>query len=525
MKLNIKKNGILIVDFGSQYSQLIMRRIREINVYCELVSIENFEASFEKLSPYGIILSGSAQSVVLNYTSKICNFIFNCNIPVLGICYGMHLMNFIFGGTIEHSDKREFGYSEIFIKDYCKIFDNIYDGFDKKNTPFLKVWMNHCDKIVNVPKNFKIIALSNFSQIAAIADENKKLYGVQFHPEVTQTIKGKSILKKFVFNICKCKSYWKSTFIIKNIINKIKMKVGKNNVILGLSGGIDSLVTALLLNKAINDKLFCIFIDNGFLRLGESDKIISIFKNKFKLNIIHIYAEDRFLKAISGVCDSELKRKVIGHMFVKIFEEESKKIKNVKWLAQGTIYPDVIESKFLKKGNFSPIKTHHNVGGLPNNIKFKLIEPLKYLFKDEVRKIGYFLKIPSDILYRHPFPGPGLSVRILGEVKKDICDLLRLADSIFIEELHKENLYYTVDQAFAVFLPIFSVGIMGEKRKYDRVISLRAIKSKDFMTATWAKLPSKFLNKVSSRIINEVDGISRVVYDITNKPPATIEWE
>lgn len=525
MVYNIYKYKILVLDFGSQYSKLIVRRIRDIGVYCKMFNYNISKKDVDFFYPSGIIFSGGPDSITKENSRSIPNYFFDLGVPILGICYGMHIISVKFGGKVQNLNEREFGRSKIFIKKKCKLFKDIYDNFNEDGIPFLNVWMSHSDTVIKIPLDFEVIALSDSSKISVIANDKKKIYGVQFHPEVTQTTKGSIILERFVLDICKCKKRWKSKFIINKIIDKIKNKINNDYVVLGISGGIDSLISALLLNKAIGKKLICIFINNGLLRLGEVKEVLSILNKNFNFNIIYISAEKRFLNALAGVCESELKRKIVGNLFIKIFEEEAKKIKNIKWLAQGTICSDIIESSGSNRLNSNTIKSHHNVGCLPIDMKFKLIEPLKDLFKDEVKKIGLYFGLSNHLLNRHPFPGPGLSVRILGEVKKIFCDLLRKSDSIFIEELHKENLYYKLNQAFAVFLPIKSVGVMGDLRKYDWIIALRAIKTIDFMTAEWAKLPLNFLDKVSKRIINEVDGISRVVYDITNKPPSTIEWE
>lgn len=523
MNFNVYKNKILIIDFGSQYSKLIVRRVREIGVYCEIFSCSISERKIKNFSPSGIILSGSPRSVITESIPCIFDYIFKINIPILGICYGMHLMSIKFGGEVKNLNYREFGNSEIFIQKYCKLFNDIKFKVNKKKT--LSVWTSHSDTVIKIPNGFEIIATNQLNQISVIANENKKYYGIQFHPEVTHTLKGNLILRNFILDICGCKKNWKTKFIVKDIIKKIKMKIKNDYVILGISGGLDSLVTALLLHKAIGKQLICVFINNGLLRINEHKEVMLIFSKIFKFNVICISAEDEFLSSLVGINESELKRKVIGRLFIKIFEKEAKKNKKIKWLAQGTVQSDVIESSKSKNVQSFKIKTHHNVGGLPKKMELKLIEPLKKLFKDEVKKIGSYFGLSKKVLNRHPFPGPGLSVRILGEVKKEFCELLRKADSIFFEELIKEKLYYKLDQAFTVFLPIRTIGVMGDKRKYDWVIALRAIKTVDFMTAKWANLPFKFLNKVSNRIVNEVFGVSRVVYDITNKPPATIEWE
>ncbi|BGI50790.1 MAG: glutamine-hydrolyzing GMP synthase [Arsenophonus endosymbiont of Ceratovacuna japonica] len=525
MIANVHEYKILIINFGSQYAQLIARRIREIGVYCELFSSNISEEQIRKFNPNGIILSGSPESTIKQNSPYVVEYIFQAGVPILGICYGMQIMSIQLGGQVEISNKREFGYAKVYIKQSCKLLNNIYDTLSSNNEPVLNVWMSHNDKVTSIPNNFKIIASTDNCQFAIIANEKKRFYGVQFHPEVTHTYQGVNILRRFTLNICCCKSNWTSEKIIEYSVQYLKTQIGSDKIILALSGGIDSSVTALLLNRAVGKQLTCIFVNNGLLRLNESQQIINMFSKKFNLNIIHVSAQDRFLKALSGIYDPELKRKIIGNIFIEIFNEQAIKQTQVKWLAQGTIYPDIIESAISSSNKAHIIKSHHNVGGLPIKMKLKLIEPLKELFKDEVRQMGHELGLPYDILYRHPFPGPGLGVRVLGEVKKEYCDLLHKADSIFIEELHIANLYYKVSQAFTVFLPIQTVSVMGDNRKYDWVISLRAIETIDFMTANWVYLPYDFLNKVSNRIINEVKGISRVVYDISNKPPSTIEWE
>ncbi|WWP02016.1 MAG: glutamine-hydrolyzing GMP synthase [Candidatus Dasytiphilus stammeri] len=525
------KDKILIIDFGSQYTQLIARKIRELRVYSELwrwniVTINKIK----KFKPNGIILSGGPASTTDLNSPKVPDYIFNAGCPVLGICYGMQLMAMQLGGNVNKSDIREFGYAQIKIMKNCTLLDNIQDNFGKKGIPLLDVWMSHGDQITTIPPYFKVIAATINCPIAVMANEEKKFYGLQFHPEVTHTKQGQRILKKFLYDICSCEGLWQPVQILENIKENLRRKIKNDYVILGVSGGIDSYVTAVILHKVIGNHLICVFVDNGLLRMNEAEQVKKMFSNYFSINLITIKAEKVFLQALVGICDPENKRKIIGNLFIDIFNKEAIKIPEIKWLAQGTIYPDVIESssypsdiKDNQKNNV--IKSHHNVGGLPNQLKFGLIEPLKKLFKDEVRQIGLKLNIPYDILYRHPFPGPGLGVRVIGEVKKKYCDLLRHADSIFIEELKHYGLYFKISQAFTVFLPIRSVGIMGDNRKYDWVIALRAVKTIDFMTAEWVHLPYKLLEVVSNRIVNEVPGISRVVYDISGKPPATIEWE
>lgn len=513
---NIHNHKILILDFGSQYTQLIARRIREIGVYCELHPWDMGETEIRQFNPQGIILSGGPESTTLANSPVAPDYVFNAGVPVLGICYGMQTMAMQLGGLTESSDHREFGFAEIEI---CNN-DQLLSGISSPQA----VWMSHGDKVTQLPPNFKVTSATTTCPIASMSDEARQFYGVQFHPEVTHTYCGLDLLTNFVVKICQCPQTWTADNIIEDAVNRIKEQVGDDEVILGLSGGVDSSVTALLLHRAIGDKLHCVFVDNGLLRLNEAEQVMAMFKD-FGLNLIHVNGENRFLEALQGVSDPEAKRKIIGKVFVDIFDEQAHKLPQVKWLAQGTIYPDVIESAQSKTGKAHVIKSHHNVGGLPDYMKLGLVEPLRELFKDEVRRIGLALGLPATMINRHPFPGPGLGVRVLGEVKKEYCDLLRRADAIFIEELHKADYYYKVSQAFTVFLPVKSVGVMGDGRKYDWVISLRAVETIDFMTVHWANLPYDLLGKVSNRIINEINGISRVVYDISGKPPATIEWE
>lgn len=525
MSANIHSQKILILDFGSQYTQLIARRVREIGVYCELWAWDVSEKQIRNFAPDGIILSGGPESVPEANSPRAPQYVFNAGVPVLGICYGMQTMAHQLGGQVQGSDIREFGYAQVELLDAGVLFDKIEDEISAKGNALLDVWMSHGDKVSKVPPGFKTIAQTTSCPHAAMANLEKKFFGVQFHPEVTHTKQGLRMLEHFVMQICGCEKLWTAGAIIEDAVERIKKQVGDDEVILGLSGGVDSSVTAMLLHQAIGKQLTCVFVDNGLLRLHEGQQVMDMFGDHFGLNIIKIDAEERFLDALAGEVDPEKKRKIIGNQFVYVFDEESNKLANAKWLAQGTIYPDVIESAGSATGKAHVIKSHHNVGGLPADMKMGLVEPLRELFKDEVRKIGLELGLPYDMLYRHPFPGPGLGVRVLGEIKKEYCDLLRRADAIFIEELHKADLYHSVSQAFAVFLPVRSVGVMGDMRKYDWVVSLRAVETIDFMTARWAHLPYEFLGRVSNRIINEVNGISRVVYDISGKPPATIEWE
>jgi GMP synthase (glutamine-hydrolysing) len=524
-ELNIHKEKILILDFGSQVTQLIARRVREVGVYCELWAWDVTKEQIQEFAPNGIILSGGPESVTEEGSPRAPQYVFEAGVPVLGICYGMQTMSEQLGGKVQGSDKREFGYAAVDLDNVENaLFKDIIDKVDN-GVNQLEVWMSHGDKVTEVPNGFDVSAHTDSCPIAAIVNNDKKFYGVQFHPEVTHTKSGAKMLENFVKGICGLEGMWTPSTIIDDAVAKIKAKVGNNKVMLGLSGGVDSSVTALLLHKAIGDNLTCVFVDNGLLRLNEGNQVREMFGDKFGLNIVYVDAEDRFLDALKGVSDPEAKRKTIGRVFIDVFADEARKLSDVKFLAQGTIYPDVIESAASKTGKAHVIKSHHNVGGLPDDLKFELVEPLRELFKDEVRKVGLALGLPYDMLYRHPFPGPGLGVRVLGEIKKEYCDLLRQADAIFIEELYKAEWYHKVSQAFVVFLPVRSVGVMGDGRKYDYVVSLRAVETIDFMTAHWAELPYDLLGKVSNRIINEINGISRVVYDISGKPPATIEWE
>ena len=525
MTSNIHNHRILIIDFGSQYTQLIARRIREAGVYCELRDPDISDADIIAYSPRGIILSGGPDSTISDAAPNAPKAVFTCGVPVLGICYGMQIMAKQLGGQVEPSTHREFGYAQIRAHGHSNLLREIQDHTTSEGYGLLDVWMSHGDRVTELPENFKVIASSESAPFSGMADEEKGFYGVQFHPEVTHTIQGQAIISRFLTEICHCDTLWTSEKIIQDSIKTICKQVGNDHVLLGLSGGVDSSVVAALLHKAIGLQLTCVFVDNGLLRENEGDEVMAMFAKNMGLKVIRVDAEQRFLSQLTGVNDPETKRKIIGRIFVEVFEEESNKIKNVKWLAQGTIYPDVIESAAAKTGKAQVIKSHHNVGGLPEHMKLALLEPLRELFKDEVRKLGVALGLPKEMVYRHPFPGPGLGVRILGEVKKEYADLLRKADRIFIEELYNHDLYDKISQAFVVFLPVKSVGVIGDSRRYDYVVSLRAVETIDFMTARWAHLPYSFLGLVSNRIINEVDGISRVTYDISGKPPATIEWE
>lgn len=522
---DIHAHKILILDFGSQYTQLIARRIREIGVYCEIYSCDCSNEEVIAFGAKGIILSGGPESVTAGNTPRAPQAVFEVGVPVFGICYGMQTMTEQLNGKVACSDHREFGYAQVRARGHSKLFIDIEDHTSPEGYGLLDVWMSHGDRVVELPEGFKLIASSDGAPIAGIANEDKDFYGVQFHPEVTHTKQGGRILSRFVLEICGCDALWDSAHIIDESLQTITQRVGSDQVILGLSGGVDSSVVAALLHKAIGVQLTCVFVDTGLLRLNEGDQVMATFARHMGVKVIRVDAEQRYLDALAGKSDPEQKRKIIGNLFVEIFDEEAGKLTDAKWLAQGTIYPDVIESAGAASGKAHLIKSHHNVGGLPENMTLKLLEPLRELFKDEVRKLGTELGLPYDMICRHPFPGPGLGVRILGEVKKQYADLLRQADAIFMDELYKQDLYQTVSQAFAVFLPIKSVGVMGDGRRYDYVIALRAVETIDFMTARWAHLPYDFLGHVSTRIINEVDGISRVTYDISGKPPATIEWE
>jgi GMP synthase (glutamine-hydrolysing) len=512
---NIKTNPIVILDFGSQYTQLIGRRVREMGVYCEIHSFQIDTEELKRLSPCGIILSGGPSTVTEHSHPQAPEWVFASGLPVLGICYGMQTMASQLGGKVASSAVREFGYADVIIHEKSTLFDGI-------ETSSVDVWMSHGDKVTELPVGFQVICGTKHAPIAGMADESRRFYGLQFHPEVTHTPQGLLMLKQFVLTICQAKAEWTFDHIIEQSIQTIQQTVGKENVLLGLSGGVDSSVVAALLHRAIGEQLICVFVDTGLLRLNEADQVMAMFQEHMGITIIHVSAESKFLQALEGVTCPEEKRKIIGRTFIEVFDEEASRLSGIKWLAQGTIYPDVIESA---KGHSEVIKSHHNVGGLPETMNLKLLEPIRELFKDEVRKMGLELGLPYHMVYRHPFPGPGLGVRILGEVKKAYADTLRAADAIFIEELHAADLYQKTSQAFAVFLPVKSVGVMGDGRRYDHVICLRAVETIDFMTAEWARLPWDFLGRVSNRIINEVKGVSRVVYDISGKPPATIEWE
>ena len=521
MHPDIHAHRLLILDFGSQYTQLIARRVREHGVYSEIHPWDISDEDIRAFKPNGVILSGSPESVHFEDGPRVSHLIFELGVPVLGICYGMQTMAAELGGEVESSSHREFGYAEITPKD-SSLLAGLSDGDD---STVLKVWMSHGDRVAAIPPGFKATATSPNSPLAAMEDVSRHFYGVQFHPEVTHTLQGEEILRRFVRDICGCPGDWNAGNIVSDAIDNVREQVGDGKVLLGLSGGVDSSVVAALLHEAIGDQLVCVFVDHGLLRLHEGDQVMETFAEHMKLNVIRVNAADRFFNALEGVSDPEEKRKIIGGQFIEVFDEEAHKLDGIEWLAQGTIYPDVIESAGAKTGKAHVIKSHHNVGGLPDYMRMSLIEPLRELFKDEVRRIGLELGLPRDMIMRHPFPGPGLGVRILGEVKREFAALLQLADDIFINELRKNDLYDKTSQAFAVFLPVKSVGVMGDGRRYDYVVALRAVETIDFMTARWAHLPYEFLEHVSLRIINEIDGISRVTYDISGKPPATIEWE
>lgn len=522
---SIHDHRILILDFGSQYTQLIARRIREIGVYCE---IEPWDVDLDVIQAFGakgIILSGGPETVTGDDAPKAPGLVFDLGVPVLGICYGMQTMAAQLGGKVINADEHEYGYAQVRARGHTELLRDIEDHVTPEGYGLLDVWMSHGDRVDVMPSGFKLMASTESCPIAGMADESKHFYGIQFHPEVTHTKQGLRILERFVSQICGCEKLWTTANIVDDSITRIREQVGSDDVLLGLSGGVDSSVVAALLHKAIGDQLTCVFVDHGLLRHKEGDQVMAMFAQNMGVKVIRVNAEDRFMDKLKGEADPEKKRKIIGHTFIEVFDEESSKLTNVKWLAQGTIYPDVIESAGSKTGKAKVIKSHHNVGGLPEDMALSLLEPLRELFKDEVRKMGVELGLPVDMVYRHPFPGPGLGVRILGEVKKEYADILRLADHIYIEELRKADLYDKTSQAFTVFLPVKSVGVVGDARRYDYVVSLRAVETIDFMTARWAHLPYEFLEKVSNRIINEIPRISRVTYDISSKPPATIEWE
>ncbi|MGK8478177.1 glutamine-hydrolyzing GMP synthase [Stutzerimonas stutzeri] len=522
---DIHAHRILILDFGSQYTQLIARRVREIGVYCELHPWDMSEDDIRAFAPRGIILAGGPESVHEAGSPRAPQAVFDLGVPLFGICYGMQTMSEQLGGKVQGSDVREFGYARVDLVGKSRLFDGIEDHMDDDGVFGLDVWMSHGDKVTEIPAGFHILASTPSCPIAAMGDDARGYYGVQFHPEVTHTRQGGRILSRFILEICGCEALWTPSNIVEDAIAQVRAQVGDANVLLGLSGGVDSSVVAALLHKAIGDQLTCVFVDNGLLRLHEGDQVMAMFAENMGVKVIRADAEAQFLGNLEREADPEKKRKIIGRTFIDVFDAEASKLPNIQFLAQGTIYPDVIESAGAKSGKAHVIKSHHNVGGLPEEMNLKLVEPLRELFKDEVRKIGLELGLPYDMVYRHPFPGPGLGVRILGEVKKEYADLLRRADDIFISELRNADWYHKVSQAFVVFQPVKSVGVVGDGRRYAWVVALRAVETIDFMTARWAHLPYELLEKVSNRIINEIEGISRVTYDVSSKPPATIEWE
>jgi len=535
---------ILILDFGSQVTQLIARRVREAHVYCEIHPNDVSDEFVREFAPKGIILSGSHASTYEDHQLRAPQAVWDLGVPVLGICYGMQTMAVQLGGKVEWSDHREFGYAEVRAHGHTALLKDIEDFTTAEGHGMLKVWMSHGDKVAALPPGFKLMASTPSCPIAGMADEARGYYAVQFHPEVTHTSKGREMLERFVLGVCGAGADWVMKDHIEEAVALIRKQVGDEEVILGLSGGVDSSVAAALIHRAIGDQLTCVFVDHGLLRLDEGKMVMEMFAGRLHAKVVHIDASEQFLGHLAGVTDPEQKRKIIGREFVEVFQAEAKKLTNAKWLAQGTIYPDVVESGGTKTKKATTIKSHHNVGGLPETLGLKLLEPLRDLFKDEVRELGVALGLPPEMVYRHPFPGPGLGVRILGEVKRDYADLLRRADAIFIEELRKtiateqdaaaglcepqqvgKSWYDLTSQAFAVFLPVKSVGVMGDGRTYDYVVALRAVQTTDFMTAHWAHLPYSLLGRCSNRIINEVRGLNRVVYDVSGKPPATIEWE
>lgn len=523
---DIHAHRILILDFGSQYTQLIARRVREIGVYSEIMAWDVDAEAIREFAPRGIILSGGPESATAgDHSPRAPQCVFELGVPVLGICYGMQTMAAQLGGAVEASDHKEFGYAQVEIKQAGALLSGIEDHVDAAGRASLDVWMSHGDRVCSLPPGFQPLCGTPSAPLAGMADEARRFYALQFHPEVTHTTRGIDILRRFVLDLCGAEALWNIGAIIDDQIQRVREEVCDEQVLLGLSGGVDSAVVAALLHRAIGDQLVCIFVDTGLLRLGEADQVMATFGQHMGIRLIKVEAGERFLSALAGESDPEVKRKIIGRTFIEVFDEEANKLDGVKWLAQGTIYPDVIESAGSKTGKAHVIKSHHNVGGLPERMKLKLLEPLRELFKDEVRRIGTELGLPSEMIQRHPFPGPGLAVRILGEIKAPYVETLARADAIYIEELTKAGLYHSVAQAFAVFLPVKSVGVVGDARRYEYVVALRAVETVDFMTARAARLPWDLLDTVSRRIINEISGVSRVVYDISGKPPATIEWE
>jgi len=522
---DIHAHRILILDFGAQYTQLIARRVRELGVYCEIHPWDMRDAQVRAFAPRGVILSGGPESVTAANPPRAPAAVFELGVPVLGICYGMQTMAQQLGGRVAPSSEREFGYAEVTVSGVSRLLDHLEDRRNATGSCVLDVWMSHGDRVDALPPGFTATASTSTIPFAAMSDERRRFYGVQFHPEVTHTTQGARLLERFVREISGADALWSTSNILADAIERVRAQVGTGKVLLGLSGGVDSSVVAALLHRAIGDQLTCVFVDHGLLRLGEAEQVMSTFAQHLGVHVIRVDAGARFLAALAGVTDPEAKRKIIGRTFIEVFDEEAHKLSGVSYLAQGTIYPDVIESAGARTGKAHVIKSHHNVGGLPERMKLQLVEPLRELFKDEVRRLGIELGLPPEMVHRHPFPGPGLGVRILGEVHKEYADILRRADAIYIEELRRHDLYDRTSQAFAVFLPVRSVGVMGDGRRYDYVVALRAVETVDFMTAHWARLPYEFLEHVSRRIVNEVPGISRVVYDISGKPPATIEWE
>ena len=525
MQQDIHAHRILIVDFGSQYTQLIARRVREAGVYCEIWPYDNCEGGLDGHPPSGVILSGGPETVTAEHTPRVPQRIFDLGVPVLGICYGMQTMAAQLGGEVASSEKHEYGYARVRARGHSRLLRDIEDHTSPEGWGLLDVWMSHGDRVEGLPPGFSVICETDNAPLAGMADESRGFYGVQFHPEVTHTRQGKRIVERFLFEICGCEAAWNAANIIEDSIAQVRERVGDvGRVVLGLSGGVDSSVVAALLHRAVGDRLTCIFVDNGLLRHQEATSVVRMFRDHFNLEVVAVDAADEFLAGLAGVTDPEQKRKFIGATFIDVFEREARKVGNAKWLAQGTLYPDVIESVPVH-GSSALIKSHHNVGGLPERMQLKLIEPLRELFKDEVRAAGVALGLPKETLGRHPFPGPGLAVRCVGEITRERLEVLRAADRIFIDELRAAGLYDKVWQAFCVLLPVRTVGVMGDERTYDEVIAVRAIHSSDGMTADWARLPYELLATVSNRIINEVKGVNRVVYDIASKPPATIEWE
>lgn len=522
---DIHQHRILILDFGSQYTQLIARRIREIGVYCEIYPWDVSEQEIRDFGPRGIILSGGPESVTASDGPRAPGVVFELGLPVLGICYGLHTMAAQLGGQVEASDEKEFGYARVRLVKGCALTRDIEDHVETDGVASLDVWMSHGDKVKELAPVFHPIAHTSSTPYAACEHKDLPIFGVQFHPEVEHTADGREILGQFVHHICACEKLWKTDNIIDTHVENIRELVGDEKVLLGLSGGVDSSVVAALMHKAIGKQLVCVFVDTGLLRYQEGDQVMQTMADKMDINVIRVNAQQMYFDALQGEADPERKRKIIGELFIRIFEKQAKELDDIQWLAQGTIYPDVIESAASSTGKAHVIKSHHNVGGLPEDLSLKLIEPLKDLFKDEVRKLGVNLGLAPEMVYRHPFPGPGLGVRILGEVKQEYAETLAKADHIFIEELRRHDLYDKTSQAFAVFLPVKSVGVVGDARRYEYVIALRAVETIDFMTARWAHLPYEFIDLVSRRIINEIDKVSRVVYDVSSKPPATIEWE